>query len=102
MAVRQESAAGTGRIKRPRLQIVVSEPTVAKVEALAKERGMSVSATCAWILDRHFEQQENLATGKGQISDASAEQITNHVQSSDEAMQKFQLMMKMAREAGIL
>ena len=102
VAVRQESAAGTGRIKRPRLQIVVSEPTVEKVEALAKERGMSVSATCAWILERHFEQKEAMATGQAPISDATPQQVFRAVQGNDDSYQKFVKVLQLAKEAGVL
>lgn len=109
MAVRQESAAGTGRIKRPRLQIVVSEPIVEKVEALAKERGTSVSATCAWILERHFEQAPS-PSPRGKFTDyyedlvakkkAEAESVDDD-EADLEKMMKLMQMMKMAKKAGI-
>ena len=110
MAVRQESAAGTGRIKRPRLQIVVSEPIVEKVEALAKERGTSVSAACAWILERHFEEAPSRSP-KGKFTDyyedlmAKKKVETESVDDEGadlEKMLKLMQMMKRAKEAGLL
>ena len=89
MAVRQESASGTGRVKRPRIQVVISEPINDQIEALAKERGESVSATARWILERHFDK---------------AEAITQRVEtdSDPEKFTKLLKMMQLAKEAGVL
>ena len=57
VATRQQSAS-SDRIKRPRIQVVTTEPVVEQIEALAKQRGMSVSATAAWILERYFDQPD--------------------------------------------
>jgi hypothetical protein len=53
MATRQQSAS-SDRIKRPRLQVVTTEPVVKKIEQLAAQRGSSVSSTAAWILEQYF------------------------------------------------
>lgn len=95
MAVRQESAAGTGRIKRPRIQVVISEPINDQIEALAKERGESVSATARWILERHFENPSSRPTGNYVLK---KEERTDDA----EKMMKLVQMMKMAKEAGII
>ena len=95
MAVRQESAAGTGRVRRPRIQVVISEPTNDKIEALAKERGESVSACARWIIERHFENPSSRPTGDHTLK---KEESTDDA----EKMLKLMEMMKLAKQAGII
>ena len=94
MAVRQESAASTGRVKRPRIQVVISEPTNDKIEALAKERGESVSATARWIIERHFENPSSRPEGEHTLQKDETGEA--------EKMMKLMQMMKLAKEAGVI
>ncbi len=106
MATRQQSASST-RVKRPRLQVVVSEPIVAQIEELAKERGASVSATCSWILEKYFDAnpiQHQTARDK-QDDDAwlKASDLQSAKDDPDmgEVMKLFKLI-KMAKESGLM
>lgn len=105
MAVRQQSASTT-RVKRPRLQVIVSERTVAEVEALAKERGTSVSATASWILDEYFRNNPIQSQTKRDKADDDAWLKSSDLQKEkdepdmDEVLKMFKLM-KMAKESGL-
>lgn len=105
VATRQQSASTT-RIKRPRLQVVVSEPIVAQIEELAKERGTSVSATCSWILEKYFEANpiQHQTTRDKQDDEAwlKVPELQNEKNPDFEEVAKMFKMMKLAKEAGIL
>ena len=62
MAVRQASAS-TGKPKRPRIQAIVSERLLEKIEAYAKKNGWSVSRTveeiCSAYLDGWQPKDDN-------------------------------------------
>ena len=97
MAVRQQSASTT-RVKKPRIQVVVSEPLNDKLEALAKEKGDSVSATARWILERYFENPSSRpAEGTYELKKAKPE-LTDDA----EKVMKFVELMKLAKESGLL
>lgn len=96
MAVRQGSASNPTRVKRPRLQVVVSERTNTEVEALAKERGTSVSATAAWIIDEYFRLNP-VQTGDPTPAPPAAEEWK-----MDGEMMKMVKVLKAAKEAGVI
>ncbi len=96
MAVRQESAAGTGRVKRPRIQVVISEPLNDKIEELSKERGESVSATARWILERHFENPSS------RPAEGTYELKKEEPDNDAAKMVKLLELMKSAKAAGLI
>ena len=74
----------------------------------AKERGTSVSATCAWILERHFIEASSPPRGKFSayyedlVAKKKAEAESVDDDDADlEKMMKLMQMMKMAKQAGI-
>ena len=76
---------------------------------MAKERGTSVSATCAWILERHFEEAPSpsprgkfTAFYEDLVAKKKAEAESVDDDDADlEKMMKLMQMMKMAKQAGI-
>lgn len=60
MAIRQQSASST-RIKRPRIQVVISEEVNSLLEDYAREKGRSISSAAGRIIEDFLfaPQQEN-------------------------------------------
>ena len=97
MAVRQESASGNGKLKKPRIQVVLPERLNGQVEELAKQRGESVSATTRWIIERHFENPSSRPEGNYELK---KEELTE-----DAEFMKFAKMFKAFKamnEAGVI
>ena len=84
-------------MKRPRLQVVVSEPLVEKIEALGKERGSSVSATCAWIIERYFDENPSSRPAEGTYELKKGEQ-----KSDDADYAKYMTLFRAAKDSGII
>jgi len=106
LATRQASAT-TGRIKKPRLQVCISEPLCEQVSALAAERGSSVSATCAWIIERHFEANPvEYRSERDRLDDEAWKHPDNTELNNDSPdlgeMQKMFELFKAAKAAGVL
>ena len=89
MAVTDQTPT-TSKARRPRLQVIVSERTVAEVQALAEKRGTSVSACAAWIIDEYFRLNP---VQTGESPKESPE---------DGEMMKMLKLMKLAKESGLL
>ena len=43
---------------KPRLQVILSDPTAERVKVLAEERGLSVSAMCSQLIHAALERPE--------------------------------------------
>lgn len=93
MAVRQKSDSKTGTIKKPRIQVVVSEPLLAKLEAFAAEEGWSVSKSSEFIIRQFFET-------RGAMDSAGAK----HLAPVDEPgqHQKLLQLIELGKAAGLL
>lgn len=105
MATRQQSRTST-RVRKPRIQCVLSEPLCAQLEELAKERGTSVSACCAWIVEQHFQRHPiEYQTARDKADDqawANSPDLQKEKgePDMDEVLKMFKLM-KMAKESGL-
>ena len=102
MAIRQASASNPDRKKKPRIQACISEEVLSQLEAFAQEKGWSVSKSVESILTEHFEHLKAQQEGRGEMSPASAEDISSHIGSSEEAMEKFRKVVELAKIAGVL
>ncbi|MDC0277446.1 ribbon-helix-helix domain-containing protein [bacterium] len=58
MAVRQKSDSNSGNTKKPRVQTILPEPLLAKLEAHATEQGVSVSEATRDIIRDFFAIRE--------------------------------------------
>jgi hypothetical protein len=93
MPTRQPSAT-TGKPKKPRLQVVVTEQLCAQVEALAEVKGWSVSRTAEYLIEQGLVHQ-------GQTS-RPTELPAAITTTPDQAEAKFQKLIEIAKLAGVL
>lgn len=93
MAVRQKSEL-TGKPRKPRIQTVVSEELLEKLEADAQKRGISMSRLTEEILRAHYEGR-SVRPGPDMEGDGDAG-------STDGDMVKVMKMIKAMKEAGLL
>ena len=93
MAVRQKSDSKTGVIKKPRVQVVMSEPLLVKLEAFAAEEGWSVSKSSEFIIRQFFEM-------RGALNSRGAQPLTP---AEDPAKHdKLLKLIELGKAAGIL
>lgn len=104
MAVRQASAT-TGKPKRPRIQAIVSERLLAKIEAYAKKNGWSVSRTveeiCSAYLDGWNPEQDTNPNPSSRPAEGTYELKKTEPDEAEKLMKLMQ-MMKLAKESGLL
>jgi len=93
MAVRQKSEL-TGKPRKPRIQTVVSEELLEKLETDAQKRGISMSRLTEEILRAHYEGR-SARPGPDMEGDGDAG-------STDGDMVKVMKMIKAMKEAGLL
>ena len=92
MAVRQKSEL-TGKPRKPRIQTVVSEELLEKLEADAEKRGISMSRLTEEILRAHYEGR-SVRPGPDMDDDDAGSNL-------DEVVQMFKMFKKM-QEAGLI
>ena len=92
MAVRQKSEL-TGKPRKPRIQTVVSEELLEKLEADAEKRGISMSRLTEEILRAHYEGRSVRPRPDMDDDDAGS--------NTDEVVQMFKMFKKM-QEAGLI
>ena len=102
MAVRQASAT-TGKPKRPRIQAIVSERLLVKIEAYAKKNGWSVSRCveeiCSAYLDGWNPKDE---TNPSSRPAEGTYELKKTEPDEAEKLMKLMQMMKLAKESGLL
>ena len=95
MAVRQKSEL-TGKPRKPRIQTVVSEELLQKLEADAEKRGISMSRLTEEILRAHYEDR-SVRPGPDMEMEGDGD-----AGSTDGDMVKVMKMIKAMKEAGLL
>ena len=94
VAVRQKSDSKSGKLKKPRVQCILTEPQLAKLEAFAEEEGLSVSAAAAHCIREFFAGREAVAsTGSEPLGPFSTD---------DGKMAKLVELLKAGKAAGII
>ena len=93
MAVRQKSEL-TGKPRKPRIQTVVSEELLQKLEADAEKRGISMSRLTEEILRAHYE-------GRSVRPEPDMDDDDDAGSNTDEVVQMFKMFKKM-QEAGLI
>ena len=93
MAVRQKSEL-TGKPRKPRIQTVVSEELLEKLEADAEKRGISMSRLTEEILRAHYEDRS--------VRPGPDLESNDDPGSTDGDMMKVFRMIKQMKEAGLL
>ena len=96
MAVRQKSEL-TGKPRKPRIQTVVSEELLEKLEADAEKRGISMSRLTEEILRAHYEGRSVRPGPDMDGVDDDGDVGSN----PDEIVQMFKMFKKM-QEAGLI
>ena len=93
MAVRQKSDSKTGTVKKPRIQCVLSEPLLAKLEEFAAAEGWSVSRSTEHILRQFFET-------RGAMAEAGAKPLAPVDEPGQH--QKLLQLLELGKAAGLL
>lgn len=106
MAVRQKSDSKTGNIKKPRVQVVMSEGLLAQLEEFAEKESWSVSKSCEFIIRQYFNDnpihhQNQHDKANDPPSDAWVPADSDDTPDLAQMQKLFQIM-KMAKEAGVL
>ena len=79
----------------------MSEPVVEKIEELAKERGMSVSATCSWILEKYFDNKQEEDLDKREKANAEGDASVDWETPSVEEIQRIFAIYNAGKKAGL-
>ena len=93
MAVRQKSEL-TGKPRSPRIQAVISESLLEKLEAYAKARELSVSRAVDEILRRFFDDRPSVKASRISEEDGTPS-------NPDDIVHMFKMFKKM-QEAGLI
>lgn len=88
--------------KKPRLQLVCSSETAERISAYAEKNGWSTSRAIDELVRTRLDQLDAAAGAPGAISDATPEAIVKKVSSDDEAMQRFEKVLALAKAMDIL
>lgn len=88
--------------KKPRLQLVASAETAARISNYAEKNGWSMSRAIDELVRARLDQLDAMQGGTGAISDATPEAIVTKVGSDDEAMAKMRKVIELAKMAGVL
>ena len=88
--------------KKPRLQLVASAETAARISNYAEKNGWSMSRAIDELVRARLDQLDAMDGAPGPISDATPQQIATKVSSDDEAMAKMAKVIELAKMAGVL
>lgn len=105
MATRQLSAAGTGNVRKPRIQVVITETTLREIEDLALETEQSVSRTAAMLIREALEARYVQADTKNTpVSNNTSPRNTQAPieETEIEKMGRLVQLMKGFKDAGLL